>query len=319
MDFLTLQDLKQTLETVRQRLGQAFDVIGLDMGLCATAEVSYQLQDASSYLIASQEEELMDGWPIARIVEALSADPDMPPDGLARLILAEYQQFYSTKSTQRAVDVTLSAARLAAMPRLGKAVQEFVQAVMAAGDPARIALARARVDALTFVDGTSVDLADLLDRFMGTYQNGSIDAIGASQALRALIEPGQGPIQANTTIGERFDANAHGMSIYFPWPGPVAPEYDTPLLDFVETGWLDLLRWMEAGREQIENALQQAKVDEATQKLNALTERIDALKADIKRAKDEEARQVLTAHRDKLLHERNEVASQIKEMKVEPS
>ena len=41
--------------------------------------------------------------------------------------------------------------------------------------------------------------------------------------------------------------------------------------------------------------------------------------ADIKRAKDEEARQLLTAHRDKLLDERSEVASQIKKMKVEPS
>jgi len=48
-------------------------------------------------------------------------------------------------------------------------------------------------------------------------------------------------------------------------------------------------------------------------------ERGDALNADIRRAKDNEARQLLSAHRDKLLHERNEAASQIKKIKDELS
>jgi hypothetical protein len=241
LDFLTNEELKQAIKEAEEKAGRRLDIIGMDACLMAMAEVQYQIRDLADYMVASQEVEPMAGWPYTQIVGQLTAEPGMSPESLSRLIVEEFLRSYPAPATRATPNVTQSAIRLSAMSETGRLLRGFVEAALQGGNAAQYALMKAQRQAFDFEDREYKDLADFLDLFLETYQDGKPDVRDKARALRAYLDPGRGPVIANLAQGPGYAERAHGISIYFPaWE--TSSFYDT--LDFVETRWPDLIRWV---------------------------------------------------------------------------
>ncbi|NOZ28896.1 MAG: hypothetical protein GXP39_12710 [Chloroflexi bacterium] len=241
MDFLTNEELKRAIAAAEETTGQRLNVIGMDACLMAMAEVQYQLRDLADYMVASQEVEPMAGWPYTQIMGRLTAAPDMSPEDLSRMIVEEYLRSYPPPPTRSTPRVTQSAVRLPTMRETGQLLRAFVEAAQQDDGAARMALLDAKQSAFAFDDPEYIDLADFLDLFLQGYQGGNAEVAERARALRAHLEPGAGPVIANVAQGPGYAERAHGISIYFP-ARALSPFYET--LDFVETRWIDLIRWV---------------------------------------------------------------------------
>lgn len=182
----------------------------------------------------------MAGWPYMQIMGRLTAEPDMSPEKLSRLIVEEYVRSYPSPMTRSVPKVTQSAVRLSAMPETGRLLREFVG--VARGDnAARLALLDAKQSAFAFEDPEYIDLADFLDLFMEAYRNGKPAVHEKARVLRSHLDPERGPVIANAAQGPGYAERAHGISIYFP-AREMSPFYE--MLDFAETRWPELIRWV---------------------------------------------------------------------------
>jgi len=240
MDFLTNEELKQAIAEAEAATGQRLDIIGMDACLMAMAEVQYQLRDLAEYMVASQEVEPMAGWPYTQIMGRLTANPDMSPEEFSRVIVEEYLRSYPPPPTRTTPRVTQSAVHLPMMRETGRLIKAFVEAVRQGDGNARLALLDAKQAAFAFDDPEYIDLADFLDLFLQSYRGGDA-AIERARELRAHLDPGRGPVVVNVAQGPGYKERAHGISIYFP-ARELSPFYET--LDFVETRWIDLIRWV---------------------------------------------------------------------------
>jgi O-acetyl-ADP-ribose deacetylase (regulator of RNase III) len=248
-DWLDTLDLKKTLAEAVTALGRPLDVLGFDNVLSSSAELHYQLRDVAGYVVAFQETDVAGNWPIDRIVRQLAAKPDMKPTELSSVLLREVQASILRNAEPGSEPATaLSAVQLAAMKPLGQQLSEFV-AVVQKDDRALKALRDARRRALSSRDGNLVDLADLLDQFIAAYTpdttddakaTGELPALENARALRAVLEPGKGPIIETNTVGAQLINRAHGMWVYFPSETVALPHLASEM-DFAQTGWYDLL------------------------------------------------------------------------------
>ena len=93
-DFLDTADLRQAFSQAHEATGRRLDIIGMDACLMAMIEGARELTPFADYFIASQEVEPMDGWPYARILQALNADSALAPAALADRIVREFAVSY---------------------------------------------------------------------------------------------------------------------------------------------------------------------------------------------------------------------------------
>lgn len=234
MDFLDNADLDSALGAAVLRTGRRLDVIGMDACLMGMAEVAYAVRPHADFMIASQEVEAADGWPYARILGPLVANPEMDPTSLSRLIVTEFGNRYGsiTRSGGRG---TLSALNLDRMDQVFEALGALA---VAFGEtlPNDFNLERglnwARQEAQRFADRDSVDLAHLLER-VSCHYSGTLSA--RVDEVRSLLL-GQG-IEQNWSGSQR--RNANGLSIYCPGTG-FSPFYDRQA--FARTGWNRVVR-----------------------------------------------------------------------------
>ncbi|MBI2264398.1 MAG: hypothetical protein HYU64_04415, partial [Armatimonadetes bacterium] len=91
-NLMTLPEMRQGLEEAEKETGRKVDILGLDCCLMGLAETAYELKDAASVVIASQQFEIVPGWPIAQILTNLqtgSKDKAMPVRDVAKMIVGE--------------------------------------------------------------------------------------------------------------------------------------------------------------------------------------------------------------------------------------
>lgn len=104
-DFLDNVELKTALINVGTRI----DILGMDACLMSMAEVCYQVRDSVDFMVASEAEEDVDGWPYGAFLERLVDNPDMSPRQLARTIIDEFDGMYgeveATAATLAACDL----------------------------------------------------------------------------------------------------------------------------------------------------------------------------------------------------------------------
>lgn len=93
---LTLKQLRQALETVyKPSLSKpAFDILGFDACLMATAETAHTFDGFASYLVASEELEPTSGWNYAPWLQALTDEPTMNAAQVGRAITDAYVDCY---------------------------------------------------------------------------------------------------------------------------------------------------------------------------------------------------------------------------------
>jgi hypothetical protein len=86
---MKLWEIDGVLEDAASEIGHDVGVVGFDVCLLGQIETGYQLKDAASYVICSEETEPLDGWDYFAF-EIVCSDPNTPPGDLAAEIVIEY-------------------------------------------------------------------------------------------------------------------------------------------------------------------------------------------------------------------------------------
>ncbi len=229
-DRLTLAEMREGIEA--SRIGR-LDFLGFDACLMAMAEVAAEFSAVADVMVASQELEPAEGWAYDRILAELARKPDATAAELASIVVETYTTAYAGKR-----DITLSALDLSAMPKLERALAEFVDVVERFADADELAaMARAALDARAFPrDGSCPyrDLGGFLRAVERRVDDPAIDdaARRASAALDAVV------------IGERGTVrHASGLAIHLPEAGESGwPGYEPGSFAFLgRTRWDDLV------------------------------------------------------------------------------
>jgi hypothetical protein len=86
---MKLWEIDDVLEDAAAEIGHDIGVVGFDACLMGQIESGYQLKDAASYVIGSEETEPLDGWDYFGF-EIVCSNPNTPPADLAAEIVNEY-------------------------------------------------------------------------------------------------------------------------------------------------------------------------------------------------------------------------------------
>jgi len=95
VDVLSLGELRYALENITEVIkgvnGKSkIDVLGLDACYMGMLEVMYQIRDYADYLISSENEEALDGWPYDKLIQPIINKPEMDSSQLASIVVDTY-------------------------------------------------------------------------------------------------------------------------------------------------------------------------------------------------------------------------------------
>lgn len=94
INTLTMDEMKYALQTSNVN----FDFIGMDCCIMSSIEVCYALKDYCDYMILSEDFEPSDGWYYSRWINEISKNTSIPTEELAKIIIDDMTQNYSTSS-----------------------------------------------------------------------------------------------------------------------------------------------------------------------------------------------------------------------------
>lgn len=266
-DALTSRELKQALEGATQILGvPKIDVLGMDACLMGMIEITRQVDDHASILVASEESVPDKSWPYAPILTRLTQQPEIAAQNLSRAIVDDYLAFYRAEDHGA---VTLAACDLSKTGKLTAAMLSLADELKRTLGLTRVrrAIIRARGSSQSFLVSDYVDLFDLCqnfqttlnpDRFKPATHPATTEEAQACNTIKAAakevmnaIANAENPsaslvLHAGTEGGPRKLtrlANSHGVSIYFPLIVPLyrslefsrATQWDSFLFDYMNT------------------------------------------------------------------------------------
>jgi Clostripain family len=244
LDFLDNAKLQQAFREAEDKTGKKVSLIGMDACLMGMVEVAYQLRSNANYMVASQEVEPLSGYPYTAILQNLTANIEMTPEALAKVIVREYGHYYEGESRGSVPQVTQSATNLMVIEKLAEALGRLavvLRQLLASEDIyTENALYHAQRKAVRFDDKDFVDLYDFLKVLRNKYAGDSDDFTQVIDEVMDLviIEVEPQLILANVTSGVRFE-RVKGLSIYSPVRG-YSQFYERS--DFASCGWGEFLR-----------------------------------------------------------------------------
>jgi hypothetical protein len=121
-DALDTLELARALSAGRGEGGEV-DLLGFDACLMAGLEIGYELRRHARVLVASEEDEPLDGWPYHALVRELREAPEMRPEKLGTAIAKSYLR-WATETEARGESETAythSAVRMSGLEDLARA------------------------------------------------------------------------------------------------------------------------------------------------------------------------------------------------------
>ncbi len=241
-DQIYLNELDDALGEIRQRTGLArLDFIGLDACLMAQLEVFSALAPHAEIAVASEEVEPALGWAYTSFLGELSANPDLSPSELGKLVVESYieddQRIVDSQArsemlrgmggmfglfgepspqmlvSQMGQDSTLTAVDLTTIPSLVEELNRFSYTLQNTSQ-AQVAHARAYAQSFTSIFGSKIPPSYIdLSHFtrLLAKESGDQDVIQGADQLLSAIE--------GTVIAEKHGSKkpgAAGIAIYFP-------------------------------------------------------------------------------------------------------
>ena len=185
--------------------GVAFDFIGFDACLMATAETALMLNDYGDYLLASEETEPGIGWYYTGWLTKLGSDTSMSTLDIGKNIIDDYTNACAAKC--KGQKTTLSLIDLAEfshtvpdkLTRFSRSINDMIK-----NDQYKM-ISDARYETREFATNSKIDQVDLVDlaEKMNTFEGKEL-----ASALRNAVKYNRS--SHNMT-------NANGVSIYFPY------------------------------------------------------------------------------------------------------
>jgi hypothetical protein len=255
---MSFEDLVAVLQVVRDGkdaggLGIELDIIGMDACLMNMAEICFELQGLTSFIVGSQGYVPNPGWPYRRIVAALQEkvlpleieDRKEEAEKFARNIVNEYIAHYLETSAVGGLSVDLGALDVDASGEVAGAVGQLVEVIepkMREADPAfRRSLVYAHWATQSYNGELFVDLHDFCAMLREVVEDADVveACVRVQRAVEAMVT-----VCCFCGIDSQY---SNGLSIYFPWSN-IFETYNQ--LAFTENSrWMAFLeRYVEATR-----------------------------------------------------------------------
>ena len=205
-------ELGNVLAQGAAKLGQPFDLLGMDACLMSNLEVAYQARPYARYIVASEESEPNEGWPYDAVLRSLAGHPDQSTSEFAAHIVSAYIQSYADRNYPG--DVTQAALDLSQIEAVAKPLDQLADALIARMPRAKTQIWQAQYQSARFFHNTLWDIADFCAQLRKLSRDPKVRA-AAGDVLTAL---GAGPgrfVLAEAHAGAGV-ARCAGASIYLP-------------------------------------------------------------------------------------------------------
>ena len=230
-------ELGQVMAGATAKLGRKIDLLGMDACLMSSFEVAYELRDHARFFVASEENEPNTGWPYDRILAALTAQPGMDADALAKRIVHDYIASY--QQSGNGVDVTQCALDLSLADELGEPLKALAVALIEHLPAAASDIWGAQRRAAHFWQNTLWDAAHFCLELENRSSLGPVRAAAAE--LRSALVPGDGrPLVAEGHRGNKVE-HCGGLSLYLVPPLIRISPYYRELAFAHDHRWLEML------------------------------------------------------------------------------
>ncbi|MHC4196491.1 MAG: clostripain-related cysteine peptidase [Planctomycetota bacterium] len=109
-DILTIDEMEDALAEVTKSIkntnGKDFiDILGLDACYMGMVEVLYQIGDKARYVIVSENEEVLGGWPYDKAITAFTRNPSQPALELAASVVDAYIDQAEDKKAEKKANI----------------------------------------------------------------------------------------------------------------------------------------------------------------------------------------------------------------------
>ncbi|MHC4268924.1 MAG: clostripain-related cysteine peptidase [Planctomycetota bacterium] len=127
IDVLSLNELDYALKKITKEINdingkETIDILGLDACYMGMLEIMYQIKDYADYLVSSENEEALDGWPYDKLVESIIENPEMDGLYLSSSIVDTYLDSVKGSPSKMSNVLTLSVVNL---KFIGKIAEEI--------------------------------------------------------------------------------------------------------------------------------------------------------------------------------------------------
>jgi hypothetical protein len=246
--FLSNQDMIEAFDIICNDLlhGNKLAFCGMDLCKGAMFEHAYQLHDYVKYLVASQECELLDGWPYDMVLQMLNDNPNAHPRELVTHIVDSFDNYYQEYTERNTY--TLSALDLSLTNILKDnvdAVAQTLTLMMQQHEHVSSVIQHVRTQCNAFCDAPMYcDLYQWYSTLLTTFDAcPDIDhRAPMNNAFRLLLLDGMNIMNTITVARCAGQAamHANGCSIYFP-QFAIDPSYmNAPFAQ--DSYWLDFLQ-----------------------------------------------------------------------------
>lgn len=224
-NHITTPQLRQAMEAIGK-----IDVFGMDACLMQMVEVGYEIRKQADYIVASEETEPGDGYTYNTWLGPLAANPAMGGEELAKAMVNSYTDHYQAINQ----GATQSALKTASLEKYAALSNDWVNAVMAAGDLANVKNARAKAQA--FYYSSNKDAYHFIKLVSEASANADVAAKG--KVLMDFIK--NDLVVLSRATGAKY-ANANGLAVYV--PASYTAAYDS-LLWSADSNWDDFTKWI---------------------------------------------------------------------------
>ena len=209
------------------------DIYASDACLMQMAEVVYEMRDAATLVVGSEETEPGAGWGYDQFLSRVESNKaGLTPEVMAAAAVQGYKATYA--STSQAT--TQSAVRTSGMAELRRQLDQWAELAMKED---KASVTAARDEALSFEGAGSRDLTDFLQLVHGKTKSKALKTKTA-QVMKQFYDK---VLLDNGTTGDKFK-KAYGMGVYLPsWSfddsyGKLAWSADGK--------WDELMQWLTA-------------------------------------------------------------------------
>ena len=117
IDVLSLKELEYALKSISKEIyningKEKIDVLGIDACYMGMLEAMYQVKDYADYLVSSENEEALDGWPYDKLIETIINNPEMDSSLFSTSIVDTYLDSVKGSPSKMSNVLTLSVVNL---------------------------------------------------------------------------------------------------------------------------------------------------------------------------------------------------------------
>ncbi len=221
-DVLTTEELANALQEITTFIGRPLDILAND-ACRMTLEIMYQVRNYSTYLVGSEKDEPLEGWPYDRVLGPLVQDPTMSPFSLASLLVDEYIEYYRSGSSYSVTMAVVNSSRL----------QDVVQRLNGLVSAVNFSLPYSTwdvVDARNASEhyegnqcvspqaGEDYDLYDVATKLADYVASGRVRY--AATAVHAVISDAvlyEKHLNISNPVNCVKAEDAHGLALWYPW------------------------------------------------------------------------------------------------------